>query len=150
MAYADTIRSSIATMEDVADLIEGIAVSGYPLAFSTWAPSYGAGGSMTFTSVSTTYARTVVIGKFRLIMFNFAGTTGGSASTYLTLTAPAAAASLGGDQINGVYVVNSGTATGRAHINTGSTTVQIFLPDTSNWGLGASRGAAGFLIYETG
>ncbi len=78
MAYADTLRTSAGTLEIAAGLIEGIASSTYPLTWSTWSPTYGASGSMTFTSVTTTAARYARIGKLVLVNFYFGGTRNGN------------------------------------------------------------------------
>ena len=58
--------------------------------FSTWAPSYGASGSMTFTSVTTNHARYLQIGKFVFFTVRATGTVGGTPSQILTFTLPVA------------------------------------------------------------
>lgn len=150
MAYADLIRSAIATWEDVADLIEGIFVAGYPLVYTTWVPTYGGGGSMTYTSVSTTYARYWFAGKHCHCTVYVSGTTGGSASSYITMTLPATAASLT-DQRVPMSVDDGGSAPyiGKILIPTGSNTARISKPDNSNWGLGANRLFYGAFSFET-
>ena len=45
--------------------------------WQTWTPTYGGGGSMTFTSVTTTRARYLPIGGLVFGMIRFSGTTGG-------------------------------------------------------------------------
>lgn len=147
MAYADAIRSSIATMDDIADLIEGIFVSGYPATFSTWVPTYGAGGSMTFTSVSTTFARYIRVGKIIILNIYALGTTGGSASGTLTATLPvtAAAAFIGG----GGWCTDAGASSLGAQVYCGTTSVlTVARYDGANFTLGAGRGFSVGLVYE--
>lgn len=149
MAFADLIRSAIATWEDVADLIEGIFTSSYPLAYTTWVPSYGAGGSMTYTSVTTTYARYWQCGDHGECTIYARGTTGGSASAYLTVTLPFTSAALT-DQTFPIAIEENGTASiGKIVIPTGSSTARIYKADNSNWGLGSNRYFFGKFSLET-
>lgn len=111
-------------------------------AWTAWTPSYGAGGSMTYGTVTTNSARYMQLGKTVFFAINATGTTGGSASDRLTFTAPVARtastsyiAAGNGEVIDGGLGLN-----GRALWNDTSTTVIAVLKyDGSNFGLGATR-----------
>lgn len=88
MPFADIIRSANATIEDVADLIETIASASHDTVWTPWTPTYGASGSMTYTSVTTNVAKYIRLGTACFCILNFNGTTGGTASTIITATLP--------------------------------------------------------------
>lgn len=88
MAYADALRSTTCNMNDVATLIEGIGVSGYPLVWANWSPTYGAGGSGTFTIVTTSVARYVRIGRLVHCQIDATGTIGGTPNHAISYTLP--------------------------------------------------------------
>lgn len=88
MAYADIIRTVSATMENVANLIEGVLTAAANLVFTTWSPTLTTSGSMTYTSSTITFARYFQIGKFVLFKVAFTGTVGGTPSTYIGFTLP--------------------------------------------------------------
>jgi hypothetical protein len=145
MAFADIIRTNTWTSNDIANLIEGIVVAGYPLAFTAWTPTYGAGGSMTFTSVTTTRARYFRIGKFVVCLISFSGTTGGSASNGINLTGPASA---NGAQSMSVRLDGETVPTGVMSIANGTSNMTLFRSDFGSFGLGTGRGSECVFIYE--
>lgn len=107
---------------------------------ASWSPSYGAGGSMTFTSVTTNLARYHEVGKMVSCYVAFRGTTGGTASNYLTFTLPFTSyTSTDGQWCAGV-VINSGSANGVGllYIPSGSSTAQLYRNDQVNYTLGAN------------
>lgn len=57
-----------------------------------WTPTFSAGGSMTYTSITLTHARYTVVGKTVTFNIKASGTTGGTASTYIAFTPPIVAA----------------------------------------------------------
>jgi hypothetical protein len=144
MAYADTIRSTTCTMEDVAAAIEGIVCATYPLTWTAWTPTYSANGGMTFVSVTTTTARYLQFGKLVGYYLFANGTTAGTASTGVTFTLPVTAA----NSSHGCTAAAQDT-TNMAGFGSGDTAkATIYKYDFSNWGLGSSRiiRASGF--YE--
>lgn len=149
MAYADSIRSATATMETVATLIEGIGSSGYPLTFTSYAlnATQTGSGSMTYTSVTTTSSEYVRIGNLIIWLFLVYGTTGGTASYGLQLTLPVTAASTIYVQGSG-WCSDGGSALAATFTCPSTTKVEIRRYDSTNFGLGASRYAAGVLIYK--
>lgn len=106
----------------------------------TWSPSYGAGGSMTFSSVTTNYARYRRENKTLWFEVYATGTTGGTASNHLTFTLPVAPARIPNSFYVQVYdgSLAGDVAAGHGHAS-GSTTVLVFNYNNSNWGLGAGR-----------
>lgn len=124
--------------------------NGFPKAFN-FTPSYGASGSMTFTSVTTTMAKFVMKGAAVKVWYNFFGTTGGSASNVINATIPidtsfnATGADFGGGDLR---LNDSAAVSGAQYIDT-SSTQRIFVTkyDNSNWGLGAGRAIRGTVEY---
>lgn len=145
MAYADTMRAATATLEIIAGLIEGIASSGYPLTWSTWSPTYGASGSMTFTSVSTTHAKYFQIGKFVVFKIHATGTTGGTASNAISVSLPVPC--VGQNHLSGGSVTDGGSGLASAVWAT-NVAIYFYKYDSSNYALGASRQIVGTGIYE--
>lgn len=140
MAYADTLRASTGTLEIAAGLIEGIGASTFPLTPTTWSPSYAAGGSMTFTSVTTQHAKYVIIGKVLWIWLVAYGTTGGSAAANITFTIPFTTATVGAQGQEGHAATFDGSwANGHLTAADAVTTVSVYKNDFTNWGLGASK-----------
>lgn len=143
-SYADALRSRIFTGADIASLIEGIFTSGFPTTFLAWTPTYGASGSMTFTSVSTAVARYIRIGKLIWFYLDATGTTGGVASTDLTHTLPIASLGTG--------FVSCSCAVSDSNIISGTNRIgsvgNIRKYDSSNWGLGAGRQIITSGFYE--
>lgn len=99
MAYADTLRSTTFTGSDIASLIEGIFVSGFGLTWTAYTPTNAASGALTWNTTTTHKgSKYIQIGKLIFFYSDFQATTGGVASTDLTLTLPVAA-------LNGTAVV---------------------------------------------
>lgn len=137
MAYADTIRVSTATINDVADSIEGIFTSTFPATWSSWTPTYSASGSMTFTTVTTQYGRYLQIGKLVFFQLWASGTTGGTANTTISATLPIAAAAtvtvpIAATVFDATYSLGLAFAT-----NAG--VVDVSKSAGGNWALGASK-----------
>lgn len=117
---------------------------GYPGWFN-WTPTYSAGGSMTFTSVSTSLAQFSIINTTCTLQLLAIGTVGGTPSFALRFTLPVAAVQRFGIQGSGLGA-NGGasTATIPSNFNTNSTTVlDVSLYNVANWTVGsATIGAA--------
>ncbi len=84
MAYADTLRTSAATLEIAAGLIEGIGSSTYPLTWTAWTPTYTGGGG---TWAGSGTAKYIQIGKLVLFWVAASATLSGT-TAYLTYTLP--------------------------------------------------------------
>ena len=107
-------------------------------AWTTWTPTYGASGSLTYTSVTTGYAKYLQIGK--TIFFNLyaTGTTGGTASNSITFTLPVAAANLYNVFSGGVLPGSGVTVGGFAFTDNSATVVFVRKYDSSNYALGGA------------
>lgn len=120
---------------------------GFPDWF-TYAPTYGAGGIMTFTSVTTYLAKFCMRGKLATVALNFLGTTAsaGAAHTDITVTLPTNFAS---NAVGGSCPI-SDTASGQLgyFAGTGSNTLVVRTETAANWGLGAGRGGFFTFSYE--
>lgn len=111
---------------------------GFPGWFS-YNPSYGASGSMTYTNVVTSYAKFRISGECGFLKVRASGTTGGSASTYITVSLPFAAyTGIGGS--GAVLITDSGVGGGFGHMDGSNANFRIYKNDASNWGLGATKG----------
>lgn len=114
------------------------------LNMTSWTPTYGASGSMTFTSVTTNFALYVIIGSICYYMIYASGTTGGVTSTDITFTTPRTIVSGG---YTGAYV-RTGATGGIAGMvyPSSSTVITVRKYDSSNWSLDASAafGVTGF------
>lgn len=111
---------------------------GFPVSF-TWTPSYGATGSMTWTSVTTNKARFTAFSNRCFINLTAVGTTGGTASTGLTFTTPGDAISSSSAYLGAAKVVDTTSSVGFASFVSSASTVQVRKYDASNYGLGAAR-----------
>jgi len=103
--------------------------------------TYSANGSMTFTSVSTTYARFKTSGKTCFFEVFGTGTTGGTASTQLETSLPAACfdsnnhpcSAATRDATSGLGVVGTGAVSGNNSV------IFVRKLDNSVYGLGTGR-----------
>ena len=108
-------------------------------------PVYSAGGSMTYTSVSTFKAIYQIKDRTFYVNISAQGTTGGSANTQINATLPISLAS----GSNGRYVFAGGgldtTQTACNVSNSGATQMRWIKNGEANWGLGSSK-----TIYGSG
>ena len=111
-----------------------------------WTPTYGAGGSMTFTSVSTTRAVYKVLDNIVFGMIRFSGTTGGTASNSITASAPIAGSL--SSSINSPCYIRDGSTRDIGIIACGNPNLTFYLKDLSSWGIGSNREASCFFFYE--
>jgi hypothetical protein len=118
--------------------------------WTTWTPTYGASGAMTYTSVTTQvgrYTANPFTRKVTCRIYSY-GTTGGTASTGLTFTLPIAPVSDAG-MLYPFYSEEAGTRyESFLSIASGSTTATVTKRDASNYGLGTLRYIVGYLEYE--
>jgi hypothetical protein len=140
MAYADALRAvtPAPTGDDIADLIEGIFASTFPLTWTSWSPSYSAGGSMTYTSVTTSTGRYIQIGKLVFFKLIATGTTGGSASTHVKFTLPVNQSTTHYSTGSG-FINEAGTITAGFLQYNSTTTMEVHHYNDANWTLGATR-----------
>lgn len=145
MAYADDLRTGSPTFEIVASLIEGIFSSLFSLVFSTWTPSYTANGSMTYTSVSTTFAYYIRCGEWCMGFLLASGTVGGTPARILAHSLPftPASSNQGGAA---AYVVDGGNQIGGCGIIGSSLSVTRY--DAGNWSAGAGRVIATLFCFR--
>jgi len=108
-------------------------------AWATWTPTYGAFSPMTFGSVTTTYARWRQYGETVEFAISAVGTTGGSASPYITFTLnnnPDVASLQFATRIN-----DGGDITGFCFNGSGADIAKVFVQryDGANWGVSSGR-----------
>lgn len=146
IANTDYTFSSSSITETYVSFIQD--PEGFPHWFN-YAVHYSAGGSMTFTTVTTELAQWNAMGLGLFFEHRANGTTGGSGdpSIYATLPIPPAEA------VNGLFVVTVADTVGdvgRGVINVASTTprVQYSKIANANWGIGASRIVIGEGFYR--
>lgn len=110
----------------------------------------GASGSMTWTSLTITRATYLKMGPIVFMDLAVLGTTGGVASTDLTLSLPYSAKADGNPQQFPITIRdNSVYITGFALISSAGTTLTIRKESTANWTLAASTGIWSRFNYET-
>jgi len=127
-------------------------VVSYDSGWGDWIPTYGAGGSMTYTSVTSHVARYKMnLGVVTLELVS-RGTTGGTASAYITLTLPKAP---GNADVTNVHpsascftenISNGGI--GYIRFSSGSTMDVFRNISHSNWSLGGDCGLNLLMTYE--
>jgi len=109
------------------------------VAWTNWSPTYGGGGSMTYTSVTTTIARYCQIGKIVFFVLDCFGTTGGTADPHIEITLPSTP-SQGSYSVTGGAVIYDGAELAGSFINDAvAGTIRVSKYDDSNWGLGPNK-----------
>ena len=117
---------------------------GFPHWFN-YTPTYGASGSMTYGSVTTTYAKFKIAGNTVSVGIRVTGTTGGTASNTITASLPIT--SPRGD-VNGTgLVADTGLLGGIIYLGTTSL-LYARKYDSANFGLGAGRIIIPYIEYE--
>lgn len=118
----------------------GETITGEDVAWQTWTPTYSAGGSMTYSSVTSNVARYCTIGSTVMFQLVATGTTGGTASTYVSFTLPVAPANTGDANVSGgCRCGDGGGVAGHYRYDNSDAAVFVFKYDSSNWGLGSGR-----------
>lgn len=116
----------------------------YPIYETRWldfTPTYGATGSMTWGTISTTYSQYKIALDQMLVKVKAIGTTGGSASSSITATLPFNPIQ---ESYQPVTLYNNGViSTGLTRIDVGSATVTIQLVPVANFTLAANTGLLG-------
>lgn len=148
MAFADSLRSATATFETAATLLESIGSSGYPLNWTSYAPSsWTQPGAMTYGTVTVNKYKYTQIGKLFIALIDITGTTGGSAENYISVPLPIINAGAYTCEFHG-QTVDTNTRGGAFGAYGSTTAIRIYKQDYSSWGLGAGRAFAGAIIAE--
>jgi hypothetical protein len=125
---------------------DSLTLNNITSAWTDWIPTYSANPSMTFSGITTNFARYKLIGKTLTIGIWAFGTAGGTASAWLSFSFP-----LGLKAKVNNYIVcdigNSGSnTTGVMRLTAGDGAGYIYLSDhVSNWSLGT----VGFIVNAT-
>lgn len=108
----------------------------------TWTPSYGAAGSMTIGSVTTSYARYSAVGKRVFISLYFTGTVGGTVDEYLTVTLPVNTGAINNGQYCPVVIQmpSSAPEIGYAWFGPSVNHMRLYRTGGNDWAAGASWG----------
>jgi hypothetical protein len=115
-----------------------ILISPHNGELTSYTPTFGTSGAMTFTSTNIIYARYQVHDGFYTFDISFNGTTGGVASTTITCTIPFAPVDFTAGGFH-CMIGDGGYVNGVAE--TSGTTLSCKRVDGANFGLGAGRGA---------
>jgi len=115
----------------------------------TWAPSYSASVSMTFTSVSTSHAEYQVISRNAYYQLQAAGTIGGTVNKTVYATLPFDCRNRTNQPAQTAWVVADSVAeVSFAYLdNVTASTLAFRRTSSSNWVLGASKYANGAGLY---
>lgn len=149
MAYDGSVfQSKLWTPNDIKTQMESIFTRDYPLAWTSWTPTYGATGSMTYTSVTTISAAYIQIGKLVLFKLICSGTTGGTASYAITFTVPVTRSTADYAALAGGWGYDSATCGVCIDGGNSTTVARVLRYNFANWGLGASRQIGCMGIYE--
>lgn len=118
--------------------------------WNDWTPSYSAGGSMTYTSVTTNIARYKRFRDYVLFQIRALGTTGGVADTNLRFSLPVIAKNVTTAYNNVAgWVDDGGSVCGFGTTNLGDgATMAVYRYDLGSYGLGANRGFSISGLYE--
>jgi len=125
---------------------------GFDSGWGSWTPTYGAGGSMTYTSVTSHVARYKMnLGVVTLELVS-RGTTGGTASPNITLTLPKAPGNADAPNVHpstSCFTENTGNGgIGYIRFSSGSTMDVFRNISHSNWSLGGDCGLNLLMTYE--
>lgn len=150
MAYADSIRTTTCTMEDVATLIDGAFGASGPLGASTaWTITHTG-----FSANPTYVAQYWKIGRMVICTYNPTAV-GTSNATGYTVTAPVTARTLAGmvwsTRLTTVYDNSAySTSPGIAQIASAGTTISLLFNQNGStlWTNAGNKLAAFTLIYE--
>ena len=147
MAAGDALRDGSLWHRRCADEFAALETSAALGAWTTWSPTYGAGGAMTYTTVTSNYAKYRQQGKTVHFAIYATGTTGGVAAPNISFTLPVAAASVYGITF-GALVSDGGNPLPGTARGLDVNTLYVAKFDYSNFGLGASRVFAVSGCYE--
>ena len=111
-----------------------------------WAPTYGASGSMTYTQVTTNVAKFKIIGKCCYVEFGARGTTGGTASTDITVTPPVIPVSQSFYIGGGATLYDAGILSGNWY--SASNLIKFAKYNYSNWGIGGTKDIKANFFYR--
>ena len=118
----------------------------YETRWLDFVPTYSAGGSMTFTSVTTDISRYKIKGSNCYIMMRAYGTTGGTTFKDIRSTIPIAPAFNG--WLVGVGVYDTETLSGTIEWSSAASTLQWRNYASNDWNLAASKYIIGNFFFE--
>ena len=125
---------------------------GFDSGWGVWSPTYGAGGSMTYTAVTSHVARYKMNLGVVTLELVARGTTGGSASPNITLTLPKAPGNADTSNVHpavSCFTENTGSGDiGYIRFSSGSAMDVFRNPGGNNWSLGADCGLNLLMTYE--
>jgi len=139
---------------DNIDAAAAIAISktalGTYTVWTTYAPTFDASGTMTFTSVTAHIARYCQIGKLVTLQIYATGTTGGTAAAGLRFSLPIAPAYTTTNYVGGgcMAITTGDSRGGFFAYSSSSSKVVVYLYDQGDYGLGASTGFSLQMTYE--
>lgn len=137
----NALTAGLLTAGDIVEIVFDESADVFQLVISSWGswvPSYGASGSMTYTSVTTFFAKYKINENICSYAIGSTGTTGGTADKELTFTPPIPLAN--DTHSTGCRTDDSGGSrqAGFAVASTGAGTIKVSKYDYSNYGLGAT------------
>lgn len=112
-----------------------------PVGFPDWfafTPTTGGGGSMTYTITSAEVSKFKVTGRMVTSWIHLLGTTGGTASNYITHTLPITPVDANNYKIAGACYTYDAAETGGFYEYL-SSAVAVFKDDKTNWALNTNR-----------
>lgn len=115
-----------------------------------WEPTFSGVNAMTFTAVTTQYARFLQVGKTVWGQIGATGTIGGVVDQYLQFTLPVASVAAAASKFNHALTNNGAYAAGHLMIpNADNTIGQAALSTLGNWTAGAGREFYSNFFYQT-
>lgn len=117
-------------------------------AWKSYVPTYSGNGSMTYGTVTTTYAKYTVIGRLVIVTIYATGTVGGTPNNRLTATLPLTAATSVNAGLGGGWTSDGGGGFTAMVILDSSTTVGIQRYDASAYTAGSGRVISITFSYE--
>lgn len=115
------------------------------IAWTTWTPTYGASGAMTWGTITTAHARYCQIGKVVFFDIIATGTTADAASDGLTFTLPSTPTNASRDAC---FTYDNLFVSGIYYGNAASADITVKKYNNSNFGIGANRGFGVKGFYE--
>lgn len=123
-----------------------LVISGYQFEEYRWLTmptvSYGGGGSMTYSTVTTNFGKFMTVGQIGVLEIKATGTTGGSASNGIYFSSPYCPSAMVNSASSAAQVVDTGTIlAGYSYVDTSVSPARHYCRkyDGSNFGLGTGR-----------
>lgn len=132
------LMREIAKLQGQIDSLRTIEVGGV---WKDWTPTFSAGGSMTFTSVTTNESRYCVVGNLLHYKIRANGTTGGTANPEIYFTAPInrADTTFVSSFASGLIYDTAEYPAVVTFNGSSQSLIRVTKFDSPNWGLGATK-----------